>query len=335
MDKLISVIIPCFNVSPYIERCIQSLVTQTIGLNKLELIFVNDASNDNTLDILLQYEKLYPESIVIIDLEMNIRQGGARNIGMQYASCTYIGFVDSDDWIEPEMYEDLYRYTYCLDYDIIACDYKRDLGVDDLVMGPTGEQNKSIIIETEEQRKLLYLSQFKGGIYTKIYRKEFLLENKIVFPENLVYEDNYFGALCKLCVNKLYIVEKYYYHYFVNPNSTIMAKNSKHHLDRIEIELMKLSEYKTRGYFNQYYREIEIEFLILFYINTLHILFTRFDVPDYSVFLYLEKSVLNLFPSYQQNPYIEEYQRSWLSLIGSGISEERFKRLAEMFRNSE
>lgn len=332
MDKLISVIIPCYNVGLYIDKCIQSLVNQTIGIEKLELIFINDASTDNTLDILLYYEKIYSESIVIINLEKNIRQGGARNLGIQYATCDYIGFVDGDDWIEPEMYEELYKYMYHFNYDIVACDFKRDMGDSELIMGATGYQNKSIIIETDEHRKLLILSDLKGGIWTKIFSKRFLIENQIDFPERLTYEDNYFGALCKIYANKIYIVEKYLYHYFVNPNSTILAANKEHHLDRIKIELMKISEYKSRGFFEKYYHEIEIEFLRLFYINTLHILFTKFDKPDYNVVLYLNESVLKLFPEYLENPYIEKYQRSWLSLVNMGITEEQLNKIADQYR---
>ena len=106
MDK-ISIIVPCYNVEKYVGKCIESLLAQTIGRDKLELIFINDASTDGTLRILKAYERMDPEHICVITYDENIKQGGARNIGLSYATGNYIGFVDADDWIEPDMYERL------------------------------------------------------------------------------------------------------------------------------------------------------------------------------------------------------------------------------------
>jgi glycosyltransferase involved in cell wall biosynthesis len=89
MNKKISIIIPCYNVEKYIERCIDSLINQTMNLDQMEFIFVNDASTDRTLDILLKYEKKYSDSIMVINSEENLRQGGARNIGLSYTNGDY------------------------------------------------------------------------------------------------------------------------------------------------------------------------------------------------------------------------------------------------------
>ena len=102
--KKVSVIIPCYNAVKWLPKCFMSLVGQSIGIDNLELIFVNDASTDDgqTWNMLNEIEKAYPESIIIIDLPHNRRQGGARNEGLKYASGEYIAFVDADDWVEPE-----------------------------------------------------------------------------------------------------------------------------------------------------------------------------------------------------------------------------------------
>lgn len=86
--KLISVIIPCRNVSKWLPQCFLSLVKQTIGIEKIELIFVDDASDDGgaTWKLLNEMEKAYPESIAVIGLDENVRQGGARNIALKYAT---------------------------------------------------------------------------------------------------------------------------------------------------------------------------------------------------------------------------------------------------------
>ena len=95
--KKISVIIPCYNAQAYIPRCLHSIFSQTIGMETLEIILVNDASTDHTLDILLQFENKFPDSVIVVNLEQNIRQGGARNVGLSYASGEYVAFLDADD----------------------------------------------------------------------------------------------------------------------------------------------------------------------------------------------------------------------------------------------
>ena len=101
----LSIIVPCFNVEKYVARCIDSLINQTLDNTIYEIILVDDASTDHTWDKLCEIEKLYPDNVILVHCEENGRQGKARNIGMTYATSDYVGFVDSDDWVEPDMYE--------------------------------------------------------------------------------------------------------------------------------------------------------------------------------------------------------------------------------------
>ena len=123
MKKAVSVIIPCYNPKKYLSRLVNSLLDQTIGLENLELIFVDDASTDDTLESLYQLEQQYPYNITVISNSENKKQGTARNIGMSYATGKYIGFVDADDWIAPQMYEKMYDIAEETDCDIVCCRY--------------------------------------------------------------------------------------------------------------------------------------------------------------------------------------------------------------------
>ena len=98
--KLVSVVVPCYNAFMYLEKCIEHLLIQTIGLENIEIILVDDASTDGgaTLGIIMQYEQKYPENIIAVSLEENVRQGGARNVGVSYANGQYLIFCDADDW---------------------------------------------------------------------------------------------------------------------------------------------------------------------------------------------------------------------------------------------
>lgn len=96
----VSIIVPVYNVEKYLNRCIESLLNQTY--KNIEIILVNDASPDNSIAIMKEYEKKYPDIIKCIYLTKNVRQGGARNRGLKIAKGKFICFVDSDDWVDSD-----------------------------------------------------------------------------------------------------------------------------------------------------------------------------------------------------------------------------------------
>ena len=102
---MISVIIPCYNAAPYIHECLDSVLAQSVGLENLEIILIDDCSTDQTVSIIRSYEAKYPDNILLILSEKNGKQGYARNIGLKYATGDYVSFVDADDFIHPRMYE--------------------------------------------------------------------------------------------------------------------------------------------------------------------------------------------------------------------------------------
>lgn len=85
--KKVSVIVPCYNVANYIDKCMEHLLNQTIGPDHLEIILIDDASTDSgaTWNAIMKYEQQFPDTIIAIPLEQNMRQGGARNIGLKFA----------------------------------------------------------------------------------------------------------------------------------------------------------------------------------------------------------------------------------------------------------
>ena len=90
--KKVSIIIPCYNVERWIDRCMTSIAVQTMGIDDLEIICIDDASTDGTWKHLQKWEQSFPENVLLIRLEENRRQGAARNIGLQYASAEWISF---------------------------------------------------------------------------------------------------------------------------------------------------------------------------------------------------------------------------------------------------
>ena len=278
---LISIIIPCYNVEKYIDRCMESVVNQTIGIDNLEVILVNDASTDGTLDKLYQWEKKFADNIMVVTYEENLRQGGARNVGLNYASSDYIGFVDSDDWIETTMYEKLYNRIKEENCDVVKGRFIRET----------------------------YPGQYKvdecvgeiGSFCTGLYLKKIIVDNKVYFPEKVAYEDNYWSTVLKIYIQREIIIEDIVYHYFVNEQSTVTTRNALHHFDRLDIEIGIVEEYKRRGFFEKYKEELEAQFIQRFYLNTWYIIFLRFDyIPD--ILEDMKKVIFDYFPNYKENP---------------------------------
>lgn len=326
-DIYISVIIPCHNVSDYIDRCMQTVVNQTIGIERLQIILINDASTDNTLSKLLEWRNFFPDEITVVTYENNLRQGGARNIGIHLAKASYIGFVDSDDWIELDMYETLYKYAKNKKYDYVSGKFIREHFPGEKSFNEENcEKNRADQSYEFECREGFYVNNIKesgnngalGGIWSAVYKKDVIINNNVFFPENIAYEDNYWGSVLGLYMKNLYIADKIIYHYFISPRSTVTEKNALHHLDRLNIEILKVEEYKRRGAFPLLYKELELEFIKLFYLNTLYIIFMKFNYIPEGVFEFMKDRLLFYFPDYKENPGLKECtarERLLLSLL--------------------
>ena len=169
--KEISVIIPCYNVEKYIDECVASLVNQTVGIEKMELIFVNDASTDQTLEKLALWEKQFPDSITVITLTENSKQGAARNVGMQYATGKYLGFVDSDDYVEPTMFQKLYEFHQKEDVEFVICG-RMDEYPDGTIkrLGPA--RDGVLDLRNIENPNFLIGNNAPGGVVQRLYKRE-------------------------------------------------------------------------------------------------------------------------------------------------------------------
>ncbi len=342
----ISIIIPCFNVENYVMRCFESLRNQTIGTNQLELIFVDDASTDRTWDILTQIEQSAPDLVSIIHLEENQRQGGARNIGISYARGTYIGFVDSDDWVEPDMYQQLYLAIQNTDSDFSFCRHVRDDGSHSLFLAnrddsiaiskETGLADRLITITSSQERADFIASNVVGcNVWDKLFRKDFLLKHHICFPEHLAYEDIYFSSLVYLYAQKVCILEQRLYHYFINLQSTVLCKNLAYHKDILRINELKWDAYQSRMVPSELKDAIEFDFLMTFYFTGIKILCMRFDTFAYDDFMQLKEGILKRIPNYHNNPYIHShvpaFYKPLLTLLDHPVTQQDLNQVQQAF----
>ncbi len=321
-DIYISIIVPCYNVGRYLDQCLNSLVNQTMGLEHLQIILIDDASTDRTFKKMQEWKEKYPEEIIIVSYKNNMRQGGARNVGIALAEGEYIGFVDSDDWVELDMFETLYSRTKDFKYDMV-----RGKHIYDKVRRPidTSKYTVTDICYNFEQKGGFYITDTPnvgvngnlGGIWSAIYKRSIIVENDVYFPENITYEDNYWASILSLYIKNLCIVDKIVYNYFYNLHSTVTSKNSLHHLDRLNAEILKVEEYKKRGAFLVLHDELEWQFIQYFYLNTLYTVFVKFDfIPD--IFGFMKEKICYYFPNFKENPRVlkcDEFSKKMLSLL--------------------
>ena len=196
----ISVIIPVFNTEKYLQRCLESVLNQT--LSDIEIICINDCSADNSLGILREYSAK-DKRVKIINFTRNQGAAAARNAGIKEAGGEYLGFIDSDDYIEPDFYENLYKKAVKTGADIIK-------GSDMKLCYPDGkteidEQNYKI-----RQNKLNFWCQYT----TAIFKTDFIKKNKIDFPEGLlVGEDPVCTIKAAILANKIEVINNAQYYY--------------------------------------------------------------------------------------------------------------------------
>lgn len=203
----ISVIIPVYNAEQYLRRCLDSVCGQT--LHNIEIICINDASTDNSLDILNEYAKK-DNRIRLVTLEYNQGESIARNIGLKTAKGGYIGFVDNDDMLDRDFYEKLYLKAKETDADMVKGEV---LEIDYDGKEHYGKINKRI---SENNNKMYFVINW----WTAIFRRSLIFDNNIDFPQELTLGgDIVFLNRCVLAAQKIVTVDDVLYHYYRREDS--------------------------------------------------------------------------------------------------------------------
>jgi len=302
----LSVIVPVYNMAGEgkLKFCLDSLVNQTIS--DYEIIAIDDASTDHSLEILREYEKKYPQLFRVIAHEKNKRQGGAKNTGLRAARGEWIGFIDSDDWITPDYYEKLLKKAEETGADMVGCDYslvrEHTFQVGQVVQNNSSEQTG--ILDEEKHKKLIMRS---GSMVIKIYRHQVIQDNHLEFPEGIFYEDNCAGPVWSLYFKHFERVEEPLYYYYQHASSTVHYITEAKCRDRMIAAAMMLQECKDRGFMQKYPLEIEYRFTELYYAITLFSYMLGAKKRKLSFVKELKAGMLAAFPDFQNNPYYQQF----------------------------
>ena len=264
MEPLVSIIVPIYNVEPYLNKCIDSIINQT--LTNIEIILVNDGSTDNCGKIIDEYAK--KDNRIIAIHKENGGQASARNMGLDVARGTYIGFVDSDDWIELDMYENLYNSIETYDADISVCGRQLYLENGNLI-------NK---INIEDEFINLYKSNLKDYVSEKLFYKHTvvvwnkLYKRKVIEENNIRFEDvSYVGSedalfnYSVLChAEKIKSIDKIYYNQLAREGST--ARTYKYgYMSRTAMMVKCMKQYSIKINNEEIYKDIAPLFFLFFY----------------------------------------------------------------------
>ena len=241
--NLLTVIVPIYNMERYIKRCLDSLVNQS--LRDFEVIIVNDGSTDKSKDIVMKYVDRYQKNIKFFEKE-NGGLSSSRNYGLKYATGKYVAFLDSDDYIEKNMYKEMINIALKENSDMVECDYVWEY-----------ENGKTKIDKRRNYKnKKDMLKKPRVVAWNKLIKREIIENNNIRFPEGKIYEDIEFFFLLIPYINKISYIPKPFIHYIQRKESISNTQN-KNVEDIFDILNHIDDYYKNNEIYDDYKKELK------------------------------------------------------------------------------
>lgn len=298
----VSVILPVYGVAQFIEKCTRSLLAQT--LEDMEFIFVDDHGPDNSIELVQNLITNHPrkKQFVFLRPEHNMGAGMARNYALPYAKGEYIAFVDSDDWVEPNMFEELYNEAVRHGgADLCFCQISKDYTdghPSDIVKNPDIATGK-----LSEQTKKYFLTHYVSLFSTYIYKNEMIRRNEIHFPESRSADDSFFITSSLLFAETMARVDKPFYHYILRPGSVTTTKDSTKYQKRLATFNSLLAYLKEKGVYEKYKDEVDFIYLKKGYFSSVFNYVSNSSEPKKNTVREIHDELVSKIPDYRNNPY--------------------------------
>ncbi len=300
--KLLSIVIPTYNVEKYLRRCLNSLVYDESVLEDIELLIVNDGSKDSSLEIAKEYEKKYPQTIKVIDKE-NGGHGSTINAGLKVAKGEYFRVIDSDDWVNIDEFSDYVKTLKKCKADIVLTNFNKEL----LYSG----EIQTFDYKNLEYNKQYDLNKFDYSILEDAYfymatstiKTEKLRKAKLYLDEKTFYVDMEFILLPFLEMDSMIYLDYNIYRYFIGrPEQSVniqsFVKNRSHH----EKVVRRILEFYKTIPANEPKREY-IRKIILQLLNTHYIIYCKAILNDKK-----DLNEIRKFDKFLHNNYFELYE---------------------------
>ena len=287
----VSLIIPVYNVENYIEKCLNSVVNQT--LKDMEVIIVNDGSKDSSKQKIEKYLKKYP-GIKYLEKE-NGGLSDARNYGMQYATGEYIAFLDSDDYVEETMYEEMYNMAQKEAADMVECNF---------IWEYPDKKREDIGAVYNSKREMVEKARVVA--WNKLIKRELLEKTGVKFPIGLRYEDVEFFYKLVPYLEKVSFVKKCFVHYIQRGNSIANTQNIR--TKEIFTVLQNvISYYRENGFYDEYKDELEFIYVRFLLCSSLKRMCKIQNKEERN--LALDETWNNItlnFPNWRKNPILKK-----------------------------
>lgn len=313
----ISVIIPVYNASAYIEACLASLVAQT--MDDIELLLIDDHGHDDSMERARRFINSHPsgKAFRFLATPSNSGPGLARNVGIEEAQGEYVCFVDSDDIVASDYCEQLYKAAQNNNADIAYCQAI-------LKQGNTTSMMTNPIVRSgifSESDRHYFLTHYVTMMWTYIYRRAMLNEYAIRFPSTRSAEDSYFLTCALLTAQRIACVDKPLYHYLLHEESLSKSRNPKRYLDKIKsFDLLMQFAHKHDLY------KVNKDELDYIYLKKGHLLgvltyIYNEEHPQVLTVCKLHNHLLEYVPDYKSNPYYHANRKLRLlhTLIRQGL----------------
>ena len=298
--KKVSIIVPVYNAQNFLEKCIESLTQQT--LEEIELIFVNDGSTDQSLQILETYQKRFSDKMMVYSKE-NGGQASARNLGIAKSHGEYIGFIDADDDVDVNMYGAMYEKAKEESSDYVECQYHY-LQVDD--KGQEKEIPQYGRVRAYDSDKEMFIDPLVSP-WNKLYRASILKEHQCLFTEGVIYEDTaFYIKVIPYLKKRSFIPEAYVYHYLW-PGSTMNDKKYERIGNIFVVLEDAIKYYKDNGFEHLYGMELEYFCVKILLCSSLkRIAQINNKMIRNQLVKKTNQFIKEYFPEYRKNAYIRK-----------------------------
>jgi glycosyltransferase involved in cell wall biosynthesis len=286
----VSIIVPVYNTERYIEKCLESLVNQT--LKDIQIVIVNDGSTDGSSQIIDKFLQRHHEKIVYIE-KKNGGLSEARNVGMQYATSDYIGFVDSDDYVELTMYEKMYNKAKEDCADLVECDFYWEYS----------KRIKQDIGKFYDLNDMLV--KVRVMAWNKIIKNDLLKKDNLQYPAGLRYEDIEFSYKLIPRLKKIGFVKEPLYHYMQRDNSISHVQNDKTR-DIFQVLDGVINYYKDNDLYEEYKEKLEYVYM-RYLLGSSFLRIVKIDIRELREIILSEtwEKLNSNFPGWKKNPILK------------------------------
>lgn len=299
----VSVIVPVYNGEKYLARAVESILAQT--MKDIEIILVDDGSEDGTADIIKSYKEKYPDLIVDVYNECNRSLGSARNIGVSHAQGEYIGFVDADDWIDPDFYEKMYGKAKETDADIVRCGLMRVNDKGEMWIHCLPPESWDAELNYENKKRIV--SECFWGMPVCLFRRKTWIESGFRVIEETTYDEDMTSVLFILLSKRVAVLREPMYKYWINPVGTGSFNDSVyekmlHAEKKIRCEAERLYLYEP------YREELDFFFTKCALINAWGFMEDRNNYSTFPSerFCHVVKEFCEFMPEFMNNKYFEQ-----------------------------